>query len=303
MRFREWAAFSLLGLVWGSSFLWIKIGVQDVAPVTLAAFRLLFGLIGLLFVMRVQRQPVPRDLKVLSTYLVMGVLQAALPFALISWGETTIESSLAAILNGTLPLFTILIAHFWLHDERISLPRLIGLIVGFSGVVAVVSRELSIGAIHRHVWGQLAVLAASCSYALGATFARRFRRGESPVVQATMVVLTADVVLWLTALTVERPLHLPTVPITWVALVWLGLLGSCLAYLLYFYLINAWGPTRATLVTYVFPVVGLFLGILLLGEVADWHLIVGSLLVVSGIAIVNLKVRVRDPASAEPITN
>ncbi len=293
MKLKEWLAFGLLGTIWGSSFLWIKIGVQEVPPVTLAAFRLFFGLAGLLAIMRVQRQSFPRGRNILPAYLFLGVFQTALPFALISWGETTIASSMASILNGTTPLFTIIIAHLWLRDEKISLPRLVGLIVGFVGVIVLVSRDLTPGVLHVNLWGQLAVLAASASYGLGATFSRKYMRGQPPVVQATMVVLVAEVLLWLTVPVAERPFQLPRHFISWVALVWLGLLGSCLAYLLYFYLINAWGPTRANLVAYVFPVIGLVLGVILLGEAVDWHLIVGTLLVVAGIAIVNLKVRGR----------
>ncbi len=303
MKLKQWAAFCLLGSIWGSSFLWIKVGVQEIGPISLAAFRLLFGLVGLLVVMRLQKQSLPRDFRVIATYLVLGVFQAALPFALISWGETSIESGLAAILNGTTPLFTIIIAHLWLHDEKISLPRVVGLIVGFSGVVVLVSRDLRPGAIHSNVWGQIAVLVASVCYGIGATVARKFMRGQPPVVQATMVVLVADILLWLAVLVAERPLQIPTRPITWSALVWLGLLGSCLAYLLYFYLINAWGPTRATLVTYMFPLVGLLLGVALLGELTDWHLIVGSLLVVAGIVIVNLKLRFRGTSVIVPASD
>jgi drug/metabolite transporter (DMT)-like permease len=95
------------------------------------------------------------------------------------------------------------------------------------------------------------------------------------------------------ALSVERPFHVPALPLTWIALAWLGLLGSCLAYLLYFYLINTWGPTRASLVSYIFPVVGLLLGVIFLSETAGWRLMVGSLLVVAGIVIVNLKLRLK----------
>jgi len=294
MKLKEWSAFGLLGLVWGSSFLWIKIAVAEIGPFTLVAFRLLFGLIGMLIVMRLSGRAFPRDRKTLLAYLFMGVFNTALPFTLISWGETKIDSGLASILNGSVPLFTIVIAHFWLHDDKITLPRIAGLIVGFTGVVVLVSRDLDpAGAFGGDSLGQLAVLAASCSYATAITFSRRRLRSQPPVVQATMVILIADALMWLTAPIVERPLHIPSLPITWFALAWLGLLGSCLAYMLFFYLINAWGPTRASLVTYVFPVVGLLLGIIFLGESADWRLMIGSLLVVAGIVVVNLKVRLR----------
>lgn len=302
MKLREWAAFCLLGLIWGSSFLWIKIAVAEIGPFTLVAFRLLFGLIGLLLVMRWQGQSLPRQRKVLLAYLFMGVFQTALPFVLISWGETRIDSALASILNGTMPLFTIVIAHFWLHDEKITLPRVVGLIVGFIGVVVLVSRDFDPQSTHGSIWGQLAVLAATVSYATATTFSRRYLRGQPPVVQSTMILVVAGTLLWLAAPIVERPLRLPALPITWLALAWLGLLGSCTAYLLFFYLINAWGATRASLVTYIFPVIGLILGILFLSEVADWRLIVGSLLVIAGIVVVNLRLRFRAATTAMTAT-
>ena len=301
MKLKEWGAFALLGLIWGSSFLWIKIAVQEIGPFTLVAFRLLFGLIGLSIVMRLQKQSFPRSRKTLLAYLFMGVFQTALPFTLISWGETKIDSGLASILNGTMPLFTIVIAHFWLHDEKITLPRIAGLIVGFVGVVVLVSRDIGPKGLRGDIVGQLAILAATISYATAVTFSRKHLRGQPPVVQSTTLVLVAGSLLWLTAPIVEGPLHIPALPITWLALAWLGLLGSCLAYLLFFYLINAWGPTRASLVTYVFPVIGLILGIIFLNEVVDWRLVVGSLLVVAGIAVVNLKLRAK-PAQAAIVT-
>lgn len=298
MKLKEWGAFTLLGLVWGSSFLWIKIGVAEIGPFALGAFRLLFGAIGLLIVTRWQKQTFPRDRRTLLAFLFMGMFQTALPFVLIPWGETKIDSGLASILNGTMPLFTIVIAHFWLHDEKISPARIVGLIVGFLGVVALVSRDLGpAGRLSGNLWGQIAVLAASISYATAGTFSRRHLRGQPPLLQATMVVVIADALVWLATPVFEPSIHVPRLPITWFALAWLGLLGSCLAYLLYFYLINAWGATRASVVTYVFPIVGLILGVLFLGEAVDWRLIVGSLLVVGGIAIVNLKPRTQ-PAPA-----
>ena len=289
MRLKEWGAFWLLGCIWGSSFLWIKIAVGEIGPATLAAIRLFVGLIGLLLVTRLQRQAFPRTAAYLPAYLFMGAFNTAIPFILIPWGETRIDSGLAAILNATVPLFTIVIAHFWLSDERFTPTRLAGLLIGFAGVVLLMSRDLGAGAIARGIWGQVAVLAASLSYAVAATFSRRHLRGHPPLLQATMVVLFADLFAWLTVFAGERPVRLPALPVTWFALIWLGVLGSCSAYLLYFYLINAWGPTRASLVTYVFPVIGLLLGLIFLNEHADWRLLAGSGLVVAGIAVVNLR--------------
>ena len=293
MKLKEWGAFALLGLIWGSSFLWIKIAVAEIGPFMLVAFRLLFGLVGLLIIMRLQKQAFPRERSLWLRFAFMGVFNTALPFVLISWGETKIDSGLASILNGTVPLFTIVIAHFGLHDEKITLPRIGGLVVGFIGVVVLVSRDFGPEGLVGNVWGQLAVVAASISYATAITFSRKYLRGQPPVLQSTLVLLVADALVWLALPVAERPLHFPALPLTWFAIVWLGLLGSCLAYLLFFYLNNVWGPTRASLVTYIFPVVGLFLGILFLRETPDWHLLVGSALIVGGIGVVNLKFNAR----------
>jgi drug/metabolite transporter (DMT)-like permease len=289
MKLKEWGAFALLGLIWGSSFLWIKIAVREIGPFVLVAFRLLFGLAGLFIIARLRKLSFPRNRRTLLAFAFMGVFNTALPFVLISWGETKIDSGLAAILNGTVPLFTIVIAHFWLHDEKITLPRLAGLIVGFVGVVILVSRDFGPQGLHGDVLGQLAVLAAALSYATAATFSRKFLRNQPPILQGLMILLIADSIMWLITPIATQPLVLPALPLTWLALAWLGLLGSCTAYILYFYLINTWGPTRATLVTYVFPVIGLILGIIFLNEQPDWHLIAGSALVVAGILVVNFR--------------
>ena len=293
MKLKEWGAFVLLGLIWGSSFLWIKIAVAETGPFMLVTFRLLFGLAGLLGFMVWRRQAWPRDRRVLLAFLFMGLFNTALPFTLITWGETLIDSSLASILNGTVPLFTIVIAHFWLQDEKITLPRLAGLFVGFLGMVVLVSRDLGPDALRGNVWGQVAVIAASVSYATAIVFSRKNLRGQPPVLQATMVLLFASGMMAIATPLAEQPLNLPETGLSWFAIAWLGLLGSCAAYLLFFYLINAWGPTRASLVTYIFPIIGLLLGIVFLNEPADWHLLLGSALIVGGIVVVNIKLRPR----------
>lgn len=288
-RLRDWGAFWLLGLIWGSSFLWIRIAVQEIGPFTLVALRVLIGILGLLVVAAFVRPALPRSPRVYVAMAVLGLFNTALPFALISWGETRIPSSLASIINGTVPLFTILIAHLVLHDDRITAPRILGLVVGFAGVVVLLSKDLEPGAIRANLLGQGAVILASISYAAASVFARTQVRNVDPVANALLPLLAADLYMWLALPVFESPIRFPELPITWVALVWLGLLGSCIAYLLYFHLIRTWGPTRSTMVTYVFPVVGLVLGILFLNEHADWRLIAGSVLILAGIGAVNMR--------------
>jgi len=319
MKLKEWGAFALLGLIWGSSFLWIKVGVGDadgqpgdVGAFTLVTLRLFFGLLGLLAVMRWRKQSFPRDPKTLLAYLFMGIFNTAIPFTLISWGETRIDSALASILNGAVPLFTIVIAHFSLHDDKITLGRIVGLVVGFIGVVILVSRDIGPEGLGGDIIGQLAVLAAAICYAVAITFSRRHLRGQPPVVQSTMILIVADVIMWLAlpivwrfAPALDYPAQLfaprfPTLPMTWFAIVWLGLFGSCAAYLLFFYLINAWGPTRASLVTYVFPVIGVILGIFFLKETVDWPLILGSALIVVGIMAINFMPQIKFASKPKP---
>jgi drug/metabolite transporter (DMT)-like permease len=289
MKYKVWLAFGALGLIWGTSFLWIKIAVSEAGPFTVVGLRILFGLLGLLVVIAVQRPALPRDRRVLLAFVFLGIFNTGLPFVLITWGETGIPSSVAAILDATVPLFTIIIAHFWLHDEKITAPRLGGLLAGFAGIVVLVSGNLNLSNLSANVWGQLAVVGASISYAIAITFARRNLRNQPPVMQTALMLLIADSLVWATAFGAGQPFAPPHSALAWFALLWLGLLGTCVAYLLYFYIINAWGPTRASLVTYVFPVVGLVLGILFLHESADWRLLVGSALIVGGIGIVNLR--------------
>lgn len=296
MKFKEWAAFAALGLLWGSSFLWIKIAVEQVSPFVVVALRVLLGLIGLLGVVYWQRQALPRDRSTLLKYLFMGVFNVVVPFLLITWGETHIDSSLAAILNATTPLFVIVIAHFALHDEKMTTPRLAGLLIGFVGVIVLVAQDLRPGMLQGDLLGQLAVLGAAISYAVALIFSRRQLRGAKPVVQSTMILVFATALMWLITPMVERPVVLPAEPIAWVALLWLGVLGLCVAYLLFFWLNNVWGPTRASLVTYVFPVVGVVLGVIFLNEPLNWNMVLGSALVVGGIVVVNRRPRVGQTA-------
>ena len=306
MKSRAWLAFGALSVIWGSSFLWIKIAVQELGPFRLVALRLLFGVIGLLIAGRLTKQPLRLSRKQLPAYLVLALFNTALPFTLISWGETRIDSGMASILNGTVPLFTLVIAHFWLQDERITLPRTLGLLIGFGGVAILVGQNFDLERIlEGNALGQLAVLAASASYATGLTLTRKRFRGQPPVSQATLVVLLSDLMLWVGALVIESPLRLPSLSLTWIALLWLGFLGTGLAYLLYFYLINEWGSTRTSVVTYTMPVIGVILGVVFLGESLSVSLILAVGLVLTGIGFVNWKHRRTEtapPTEPESVT-
>lgn len=286
MKTKDWLAFILLGTIWGSSFLWIKIAVQEIGPILLVAIRLLFGILALLVVVAYTRPALPKGRQIWINLTILGLINNALPYTLISWGEKYIDSAVAAILNSTTPLFTMLVAHIFLTDDRMTRRRVFALGMGFLGIVLLVSRDLS-GASQGNILGQAAVLAAAVSYSFASVFARRTTQGLSPSVQALVPLLGADLLLWMMVPVVESPLTLPSLPITWFALIWLGVLGVAIAFLLFFYLLHSVGPTRTVLVTYVFPLVGVALGVIFLGERLDWQLLGGAMLVISSVVIVN----------------
>lgn len=288
MKRKDILAFIALAIAWGSSFLWIKIALEELGPLTLVAYRLFFGIVGLLVVYAVSRPKLPKGKKIWQALVILGLINTAIPFFLINWGETHIDSGMASILNGSVPLFTAVIAHFTLDDDKMTRNRTIALTLGFIGVFVLLSRDLN-GGVKSSLLGQGAVLLAALLYAFSAVFARARTKGVSPIIQALGPIIAADAFIWLPVLAFESPIAIPTQSITWVAVLWLGFLGSCIAYLLYFYLIHSIGPTRATMVTYTFPVIGVFLGVVFLKELVDITLLLGGALVLVSIILVNKK--------------
>jgi len=290
MKAKHWFAFILLGAVWSASFLWIKIAIQEVGPFTLVGYRVGFGALTVILVSLLTRTTWPRDRSTWMTYGILGVTSVAIPFVLISWGEKTIDSAVAAILNASVPLFTILLAHFLLRDDRMTFQRMLGLLAGFAGVVVLLSRDLQPGA-HNSLLGQAAVILASLFYSASAVFAR-LKTGHVPgLVRGGAPLLTASLVIWLIIPLVERPIHVPSLPITWVALLWLGVLGSGLALVLWYYLLHEIGPTRTALVSYIFPLGGVILGVIFLREELTWELFLGALLIVASVIVVNWRTK------------
>jgi len=283
----EWGLFLGLSLLWGSSFMWIKIAVGDVGPLALVGWRVLFGALGLAVILAARRQQFPRDGRTWRNLILLGLINTAVPFALIAYGEQTVDSAVASVLNSTVPLFTLIIAHFALADERMTGQRVLGLAVGFVGVLLLISRDLGSEGWSGSLIGQFAILAGAVSYGTGSVFARRTMRSVDPYLQAFVPLVAATVAIWGFALPLEAGRLLPTAPLSWLALIWLGLLNSCLAYLIYYHLLHRVGPTRTALTTYLIALIGVALGVLFLGEPLGWRLLAGAGLVVVGIAIVN----------------
>ncbi|MGH2428978.1 MAG: DMT family transporter [Candidatus Limnocylindria bacterium] len=283
----DWLLFVLLGFLWGSSFLFIKIGVDaGLPPFTLVMLRLLFGSAMLALVVAAAREPLPRSARTYGHLVVMSILSVALPFSLITWAEQSVDSTMAAVLNAAVPLFVIVIAAFFLRDEPISPNRLVGLVVGFVGVAILVGFDA--GALAGGDLGpELALIGATISYAAGGVYARRTMHGLRPMIPALFQVGFAFIIVTVLAFAFERPLGLTLRPEALFAVVWLGLLGSGAAYLVFFRLLGRWGATRTSLVAYLLPIYGIALGAVVLSERVDARLLIGTALIIGGIALVN----------------
>jgi drug/metabolite transporter (DMT)-like permease len=303
----DWLLFVILGFMWGSSYLFIKIGVDaGLTPFTLITLRLLLGFVLLATVVAIAREPLPRNARTYGHLIVMGAVNIAIPFSLITWAELTVDSALAAILNAAVPLFVILIAAVFLRDERITANRLAGLALGFIGVVILVGfdpAKLASGSLA----GEIALIGSTISYACGAVYARRNIHGLRPMIPAIFQVGFALAMVTVLAFVFERPIDIVSQmkPEAIFAVVWLGILGSGLAYLVFFRILGRWGATRTSMVAYLLPVFGIALGALVLQEAIDARLLIGTALVIAGVAMVNSKFGSRPlferrPTRAEP---
>ena len=285
MKTKHWAIFITLGLIWSSSFLWVELALREIGPITLVAFRVFFGFLFGAIVIITRRIPLPRTWKEWAPLIVLGLTNIAIPFFLISWGQKSIDSGVASILDATVPLFTILVAHFMLHDDKMTTPKVLGLLTGFAGVVVLMSKD--IGASTSSLLGQLAVIVACLFYAASSIIARLYTEGTPAILRGLVPLVSGSVVMIASAFIFESPIKIPTLPITWIALLWMGILGSGLAFIMLFYLIHEIGPTRTTMVTYLFPLGGVTLGVIFLNEALTWQIITGAALIISSLAIAN----------------
>jgi drug/metabolite transporter (DMT)-like permease len=302
LKLKHWLVFILLGAIWSSSFMWIKIAVQEIGPITLVAFRAFFGLLFGIAVILIQRVQWPRDKRTWLPLLLLGLTNIAIPFFLISWGEQSIDSAVASVLDATVPLFTILIAHYLLQDDKITLPKVMGLLIGFAGVVVLMSKDL-FHASTNSLLGQAAVILASVFYAVSSVYVRKTTEDTPGIMRSAVPLISASAVMWLSTLLFESPVQLPQLGITWVALLWLGVFGSGLAFVMAYYLIHEIGPTRTTMVTYLFPLGGVILGVTFLNEELTWQLITGAILIVLSLVVANWKPKKQEVLERRELTS
>jgi drug/metabolite transporter (DMT)-like permease len=283
----EWGMMLLLSLLWGGSFLFVGIAVRDVPVVSIVAFRVALAALVLHLVLRLTGRAFPLTRESIVAFAGMGILNSALPFCLIAFGQTRIESGLASILNALTPIFTMILAHLLTRDEKIGGLKAIGVVLGFAGVVILFSgRDL---AIHGAITGQIACMLAALSYGFSNIFGRRFSRLKmDPIVMATGQLTASATLMVPLALIVDAPFSRPLPGgQALLALLALALASTAGAYILFFRILSRAGATNASLVTLLIPCSAILLGSVVLGEAPGLREFAGFLTLAFGLLVID----------------
>lgn len=279
---------ALIAVIWGWSFLFIKVAVEGMTPTAVAGARIALGALVMLVVVRTQRIVLPRDRTTWRHFLVMGVMFNVIPFTLLAWGQERITSALTAVLNATTPLFAALLTAILL-GERLRRPQVVGVVLGFAGVAVAAGAGASDLAGSSLTGSAAVVLAAAC-YGFGFAYARRHLSGTSPMVAATGQLLAATVVILPFSVVTSVGEGIELTPTRTLAILLLGILGTGVAHLLNYRSIAEVGPTRASVVTQLVPVVAVTVGVVFLHEPFRFRLVVGAALTLFGIALLHERI-------------
>jgi drug/metabolite transporter (DMT)-like permease len=285
----DWFVLLALAGLWGTSFLFVKIAVREVTPMTLVAARFVIAASVLSVVVRARGLRLPTSRRVWSHYLLMGLIGNAVPFTLIAWGQIRTDVGLAGILMGVMPLMTLLLAHFFVPGERMTPRMVVGFAVGFIGLVALFGPDalLEFGGEASDLLSQVAIASAAICYAISTIIARRLATLD-PLVSATTVMWITSAIMVPAALWVDRPWNLALSGESIASIVWLGFFATALATILYFRVIQRAGPTFLSLINYMIPVVALVAGAVVLDEDLVGTVLIGMALILAGLAISQL---------------
>jgi len=287
MSASTWMLLLTLSVIWGGSYFFIKVAVDDFGPLTIVLGRVLIAAVILNLVILGRGMRMPATLTAWKPFIVMSLLNSLVPYSLIVWGETHIASGLAAILGATVPIFTIVLAHFLTADEHLSPAKVGGVALGLAGVIVIMGDDLLAIATDNGL-AQLAILASAVSYACSGIFGRRLK-GTPPLIAATGQMTSASIILFPLALLIERPWANATPELNSVAaIVGLATLCTAIAYMLFFRILASAGASNLSLVTFLIPVSSLILGALFLSEsIVPRHLLGMALIGLAMLAIDN----------------
>ena len=285
MKPAEWGMLILLSIFWGGSFFFVEIALRDFQPFTVVFLRVSLAALILVGVVYIRGQRMPASLKAWGAFLVMGVLNNAIPFSLIVWGQTRIDSGVASILNATTPIFTVILAHLLTSDERLTLRKFLGVLIGFLGVYIMMKPELKDGFSWRGL-GQIAVLGAAVSYGFAGIFGKRFKQ-TSPIVNSAGMLICSSLMMFPLAVIIDSPWSLRPSLEAVAAVFGIAIVSTAMAYLLYFRILAAAGATNVLLVTFLIPISALLLGVGVLGEVINVFEYIGMGCIFLGLMVVD----------------
>ena len=292
----DWALLMALVAMWGSAFLFIKLGVATVPPMTLVAARLVLGVAVLLPLVYMLGLRLPPLGATWFPFILLALLGNAIPFYLITWGQQTVPSALAGILMAAMPLATMVLAHFAVAGEHMTRNRVAGFALGFLGIMSLLGPAAlgGLGGSSLDVLAQLAILAGALCYAANSVLTRRLVKSEF-LVSATAMLLVASVIVVPVALVMDRPWELAPGAPSILSILWLGVGPTAVATICYFQLISSAGPTFMSIVNYLSPCIAVILGVVLLDEEPGVYAYAGLALILAGIAISQLGRRQRPP--------
>lgn len=284
----DWALLFALSLLWGGAYFFNGVAVLELPTFTIVLARVGGGALTLLLALRLLGHALPRGGRIWVAFFAMALLNNVLPFSLIVYGQAFIASGVASILNATMPVFTVVVAHWLTADEKMTGGRLAGVVIGFIGVAVLMGGE-AIFALADGVIGQLACLAAALAYALAAIYGRRFRAmGVAPVAAATGQVIASTVILTPVALFIDTPWRLPTPSLATIgALAGVAVLSTGFGYLAYFRLLASAGAANTSLVTMLIPVSAILLGAAFLGEIVTANQLLGMAIIGLALAAID----------------
>ena len=288
MNLTDWLMLIALSVLWGGSFFFVGIAVKELSPFTIVFIRLSLAALALWIVIIVVRISIPRTIGAWRALMIMGILNNVIPFSLIVWGQSHIESGLASIFNAMTPLFTVLVAGTFLADERISGMKIIGVLLGLCGAAVMVGSDALMG-IGTDVLAQLAVMGAAVSYGFSTVFGRRLKSfALNPIALAAGQVTMSSLILAPLALMIDKPFSqaMPGLNV-WAALIALAVFSTALAYILFFRILTSAGATNVSLVTFLVPVSAIFLGFVFLDERLQLTHVVGMSLIAAGLSAID----------------
>jgi drug/metabolite transporter (DMT)-like permease len=288
MNGNEWLALVLLSILWGGSFFFAGVLIRTLPPLTIVLLRVGLAAVILNALVRALGKAMPTSGGAWRAFFAMGLLNNAVPFYLVVWGQSHIASGLAAILNATTPISTVIVAHLLTPDEKMTGNRLLGALIGFFGVVILIGPD-SLQGIGANILAQVAVLAAAVSYAFAGVYGRRFKSmGIEPILTATGQVTASALLLFPVAMAVDHPWKLATPALSaWAAIAGSAVFSTALGYVLYFRILATAGATNLLLVTFLIPVSAILMGAFGLGEQLEPRHFAGLVVIGAGLAVID----------------